>query len=187
MKLCYLSGIFAGLLVVAAMSMAESSTPTATADHAQPDQSECCSARPRQLYNASNSVLVKQLQGPPVQYAVRVGQILYVTSLRAFNDSSDLDNHTNGTKSEAIQIMKLTRGILEDAGCSWHDVHDVTVLVVGDPHEEFPLIDEAMNEFWRDNGCGDFPWAGHLRNTPAIAGGAKVEMTVQASSCQYWK
>ncbi|XP_055350282.1 uncharacterized protein LOC129596905 [Paramacrobiotus metropolitanus] len=171
--------LLAGLLIVAAMSMA------ADLDHSP--QSECCSAR---KYTVPISPIVAPPKDPkkPWQYAVRVGQILYVTSVRGF---TSLANRTISdqyrTYSQALQIMKLTGQILNEAGCKWSNVHDVTALVTGGP-EDFPIIEIAMKKFCAkpENNCSGFPWAAHMRSAPLLAGDAWVEFSVQASYCD-WK
>ncbi|XP_055350254.1 uncharacterized protein LOC129596879 [Paramacrobiotus metropolitanus] len=165
--------IFAALLVVEALNMAD-------AEDRPP--SECCTAR---KYKVPITSAPPKDPTKPWQYAVRVGPILYLSSLRAFHDLNDPKSFgTRGTYNESMKIMKFTRAILKDAGCTWNDVHDVTVLVTGNT-TEYQTVDKAMYDFCEQAGCLEFPWAGHLRTTPSIDGGASVEFTVQASNCNW--
>ncbi|XP_055350281.1 uncharacterized protein LOC129596904 [Paramacrobiotus metropolitanus] len=166
--------IFAALLVVVALNMAYADHPS----------SECCAAR---KYKVPISLAVAPPKDPkkPWQYAVRVGQILYLTSLRAFDS---FGNRTiipeRGTYKESLWIMDLAYQILDQAGCHWTNVHDVEILVTGGS-EEYPEVDKAINRFCELVECAGFPWAGHLRSTLPLPGGAAVEFKIQASNCRW--
>ncbi|XP_055350268.1 uncharacterized protein LOC129596894 [Paramacrobiotus metropolitanus] len=170
--------IFAGLLVAADISMA--------ADLGPSPPSECCSVRKYSIPTTPSESLPGNAASP-WQYAVRVGQILYVTSLRAFASFTHRDTifSVGNTNAEVTQIMMLINNILMEAGCTWSNVHDVEVLVTGDPDDKFPAVYKAMDRFCRALNCTDFPWAAHFRTAESLADNATVEFAVQASNCEW--
>ncbi|XP_055350276.1 uncharacterized protein LOC129596900 [Paramacrobiotus metropolitanus] len=173
--------ILAGILVVAATSMA------------QPDQhpqSECCHL---QKYHLGINSTLKDPKKKPWHSAIRVGQILYATSMRAFED---IERHKEiiskgGTHNETLRIMDLTGQILHAAGCTWNDVHDVVVLFTDSPANfttTYEQVNATMHEFCDrpENNCSGFPWTAHFRTAKSMKDNATVEFTVQASNCD-WK
>ncbi|XP_055350348.1 uncharacterized protein LOC129596966 [Paramacrobiotus metropolitanus] len=170
-------------LAILAALLAVAATSVASGHHRR--RSECCSAWKRYIVPISSSVAPTKPTTKPWQYAVRVGQSLFMTSVRAFTSFA---NRTiispGGTYNEAIQVMSLTEQILNEAGCTWNDVHDVVALITAGP-TDYPVIDTAMNDFCATHGCSGFPWTGHLRTSPSFSGGATVEFTVQASNCNW--
>ncbi|XP_055350263.1 uncharacterized protein LOC129596889 [Paramacrobiotus metropolitanus] len=190
--------ILVGLLVVVATSLA---------DEEQSLHSECCRAPKYTVAlssllalsegaaKPSNGVANKAPTGEahnpkPWNYAVRVGKILHLTSLRSFESLKHHDKiiHPGNPYLESLQIMNLTNQILKEAGCTsgWNNVHDVVVLVTGST-DNFKNVRMAMGEFCgrTENNCLDYPWIAHFRTALALRSSATVEFAVQASNCNF--
>ncbi|XP_055348459.1 uncharacterized protein LOC129595462 [Paramacrobiotus metropolitanus] len=158
---------------------------TSPAPSYTPAPCTCVAVTQTHIITINNTVAPPKPDNRPWQYAIKVGDILYMTSIRAFKSFADRSIITyGGTYNEAIQVMTLANQILTEAGCKWENVHDLLALAVNGP-SEFPLVDKAIADFCKTHNCTVFPWAGHLRTGGAMTDGALVEMTIQANNCNW--
>ena len=81
-------------------------------------------------------------------HAKRVGDFLFLSGIGP--RSRGTKEIPEGIEAQTLAVFKNVRTVLEDAGCSWDDIVDVTVFLT-DMNADFPTFNRLYAEHFATN------------------------------------